>query len=221
MTDEDEQAPITKGQLEAAEKLRQAAVGWIGDADAKATTIASVLAVVLGLVSLDMATASRAASLEWIYWTFLAFSVVSVGFCIGTLWPVTNRRAYVPESRLEYSVSFFGDVPTTYAEFRRRDPTDEDVKADVFEQSYVLARIANRKMVLVRCTIVFFILALISLAVLAFAATVVSPSDPTASPSGGSATVHRGAASLPHESIHSRHSARALPTRSTPGADDE
>lgn len=168
MTGTEKSAPaISDKQVEVAKTLRDNSVGWIGSADSKATTIASVLAVVLGLVSMDMAEASHAANLQAVYWAFLGLGAVSVVFCVATLWPVTNRTRHVG-SALEKSPTYFGDVPAEFAIFAARKTSDDDLKRDALEQAFIVARIARRKMVLVRWTIGSFVLTMLTLVLLAF-----------------------------------------------------
>lgn len=168
---------ITDAQIKAAESLRSASIGWISSADAKATTIASVLAVVLGLVSIDMAEKSHAASLEVVYWVFLGLGALSVVLCVATLWPVTDRRALVPSSKLSASPTFFGDVPNDFASYAAREASEDDMRRDAFEQAFIVAHIARRKMKLVRCTIASFVATMLTLVLVAFLASRGAPSD--------------------------------------------
>jgi hypothetical protein len=156
---------------EVAVALRANSIGWIASADSKATTIASVLAVVLGLVSIEMAKASRDASLEFVYWAFLGLGAVTVVLCVFTLWPRTDRRSYVPHSPLSISPTFFGDVPSDYKTYQDRIARDLDLEGDMIEQAFVVACIAKEKMILVRVTIVAFALTLMTLSMLAFFTT--------------------------------------------------
>lgn len=166
-TQQHEPVPDSEARLKAADALRSNSIGWIANADAKATTIASVLTVVLGVVSIDMAEASRAAGLEFVYAVFLCSSAVSVGFCVSTLWPVTKRKTYVKPSSLGASPTFFGDIPKSFEDYAKRSVSEEDLRRDRTEQAFIIARIARRKMRLVRCTIASFVVTMVSLIVLA------------------------------------------------------
>lgn len=188
MPDTTPEPKITDDQLKAAEALRSASIGWIMSADAKATTIASVLAVVLGLVSIDMAEASHAASLQVVYWVFLGLGAISVVLCVATLWPMTNRRAYVPTSALATSPTYFGDIPDDFAAYAARHASDDDIRRDTFEQAFIVARIARRKMRLVRLTITSFVITMLTLVLVAFLASVGRPMAGPVNDAGPSAT---------------------------------
>lgn len=159
----------SKDERAAAYDLKQASIQWIASADSKATTIASILAVVLGLVSVDMAEAVRTANLQGYYWTFLGVGALTVLLCGLTLWPRTNRRRYVPNSNP--SPTFFGDVPDDYESYANRVVTELDLHRDTMEQAFIVAHIAKRKMWLVRATIVMFGGTMLLLFLLAFNAS--------------------------------------------------
>ncbi|MBN8612705.1 MAG: hypothetical protein J0L92_19070 [Deltaproteobacteria bacterium] len=155
---------ISDEQLKAAEALRATSVGWIASADSKATTIASVLAVVMGVVSIDF-DKSRDASSAYAFWAFLALATLSIFLCVSTIWPRTNRRTYVPDSLHYASPTYFGDIPRDYHGYQNRAPSDLDLRKDTFEQAYVVARIAAAKMKLIRATIACFAASMLALSV--------------------------------------------------------
>ncbi len=148
--------PADDRALEAADGLRSAAASWIQSADAKATTIASVAAVMLGLVSLSLPTEHPAIWLRVGYVGFFISTVVTVLLCMSVIWPRTNRRGILGPSSAALSPSYFGDVPADFMAFKLRVVVSADIDRDRMEQAFVVAYIARLKMRRIRWTIVAF-----------------------------------------------------------------
>lgn len=152
----------SKMRLDAADKLKNNSSSWIGSADAKATTIASVASVVLGIVAAFGPT-PHAHTANMCYTFFAIASTATIFSCLGVILPRTRRSAYIGPNGLRTSPSYFGDVPDTFAAYCQLDIATEVEDADRLEQAYIAARIAKEKMFFVQLTTWCFVVTLLLL----------------------------------------------------------
>lgn len=149
-------------------ELRQFSVGWIASADAKATGIATISAVVLGLIYLDGTKYELCSGLWVLYIAFLGSLAATVASSLAVIWPRINRVEYLGVSAKGVkSPTFFGDVEASFDDFRKGVTTPEALALDAIEQTYIVARIATTKMRWVRINAICFGMTLILLLILA------------------------------------------------------
>jgi hypothetical protein len=174
----DEQA----GQEKRMAGMRTAAVTWIASADAKAMGVLTVggglLAILAGVVAAASAWAPGGPALsflgrcEWAFFLgFCACSVVAILVAAWALYPRTNRKRILRNAGwatpLARSRTFFGDI----AQMRMQEfvdltkaPEDDDDLRDAQEQTFILQRVAARKMLAIRISILALALSLVALA---------------------------------------------------------
>lgn len=159
-------------ESEAVKRLSDASVGWIGAADNKAAALLGVSNILLGAVFLaDLGPTSgwwHAIRVGFVL-LVLAQHVVVAAF---VLWPRTNRTAILKKAGfptpLPRSPSFFGDVAKMpHADFKALMADVPTQAEDKLEQAYVLAVIANRKMLAYQWTIGLFVAGLVAFCTLA------------------------------------------------------
>lgn len=166
-----------------------ASLSWISSADAKATTLLSIVAVVLGLLTLDGPT-FEVGSAGWFVFLLLVLSLLaSVSCAVGVIWPRTNRREIlsVPSvpvkgsdiaadkepgcsgdvdtvarvAILTVSPTLFAEVPSSYEAYLDQTWPEDWASRNTKEQAFVVSVIAKKKMLLVAWSIRFFAVALV------------------------------------------------------------
>lgn len=170
------------GSTEYVAKVILVSSGWIASADTKATALLTVQAVLLGFTAIsDTQDAPSVLRLGGTF-LFLVSSIFAVIFTLAVLWPRTNRKKLIGHSTapiLERSPTFFGDIsPAPYDRYRAfvENPRADILTKDAVEQSYVLARIATRKMYLLKCAVVSTTISILSLAAVSVVAIGEPPS---------------------------------------------
>lgn len=147
------------------EKLRATSTSWIASADAKATALLGISNILLGAVFLsDIKSES-----SLVYWGSIAFIVIVVGLHLfvgfGVLWPRTDRKSILNDALFSTSdkdsPSYFGDiVKLKHDDFIALMRDGERQRQDAEEQAYILAFIANKKMIAFQWAIGLFAFAL-------------------------------------------------------------
>mgnify|MGYP007066217895 CR=1 FL=1 len=157
---------------EASKRLSGAASGWIAAADGKAAALLGVSNILLGAVFL----ADLEPGPAWVDVLRVGFIAVvliqHIVVAAFVLWPRTNRAKLLKEagfpSALDRSPSFFGDVAKLkHAELVTLMDDDAAQDADKLEQAFILAVIADRKMVAYQWALGLFIVGLVAFCLLA------------------------------------------------------
>ncbi len=155
--------------------LRQGAASWISSADTKATALIAVGAGLLTVIAAVLAATGILRTMGTlgviVFIALGASSVVSLVAACAVLFPRLDRRKLLEKggwsSPLDRSPSFFADVATLRRdEFEKLITDPVVIERDHQEQAYVLARIAMRKMHLLRWSVGALAVALILLMIL-------------------------------------------------------
>ncbi|NMB11051.1 MAG: hypothetical protein GX977_02070 [Firmicutes bacterium] len=143
---------------------------WIASADSKAFGILGLCGVLIGLAIVRGPISKTALRLHL---AFLACSILAATASLVSLWPRLERTKILctreAGSPLPASPTFFGDVgKMSFHEFLTTidELNAELLERDLYEQAYILAVIARRKMLWVKVSAGLLMLAVLAMAVL-------------------------------------------------------
>lgn len=151
-------------------QIKAIASAWISSADTKAAALAGISNILLGAIFLsnhkpDSSDPGWTTHLPPVFIVLVALLHVLVAV---VLWPRTNRKRWLDEELpLPKSSSHFAEISRmSFREFKTQATANEE--ADTYEQAYVLARIASRKMFWYRAALITFLAALVAFAIMAW-----------------------------------------------------
>lgn len=139
------------------EVLRDRSAEWIKNADNKTIGLLGIVGVLLAITSGPIFSSDifvKPSCFEIV--SLVAFLVSSAGSILISLLilcPRIEREEYLTTGdeaeTLDYSPTFFGDVPESWCKFRNvrfDDEGESRMKKDLAEQAYIVSRIAKTKM---------------------------------------------------------------------------
>lgn len=151
------------------------AVTWIASADAKATALVTLLAVVLSLVGIGASQKESPAgiALQIIFVLFVLLAVCAAVVCLVVILPRTSRKEFLPGEVSGRSPTFFSDLATlSFQKFSEicAQPDREQFNLDAVEQAFILNRIAAKKMRAMHWAVWLTIISLFALAIMVLTA---------------------------------------------------
>jgi hypothetical protein len=158
------------------DKVRGTAVSWIGSADVKATGLLIVASVVLNALAffpLSSTDSSLSTVTKGILLGAAILAILSVGAACMVLLPTLNRAKILKRGAAgnapDRSLTYFSDLAElSLPVFKKTiaEATIDNEMRDVEEQTYILAVIANRKMMWMRASVVLLLACLLVIAFL-------------------------------------------------------
>lgn len=170
MTEPNQDAPSANAQ-----KAKEIATGWIASADVKASALLAVAGAVLAIALASPVKGGAEAILLGLFSVGTAVSIVASAFVI---FPRTDRMDILTKAKcadpLTRSPTFFSDLGLLdFPDFKALVSEADDAikRRDLFEQAYVMAVIARRKMRLMGVAVVALAIAMIFLCAAFFTAS--------------------------------------------------